>query len=327
LWAAFAGLANASAACRGIPIGFANPALYSIASSNYLNNFHDVTEPSFLNRFANNNPEGKGLFPVATGYDMATGLGTPIGANLAASLCAIASPVFSVGVGNPGPQTSVATQPVALQITGSDSGGATLSYHASGLPEGLAISPDGLISGTPTTPGTTSVTVTARDTKANSSSTTFEWTINAPPPAIKPPIVEPPVISHVSVLGISKRTPKLRFTISTADSAPAFNTIAVSLSHGMTFSRSAKSLLKGIVVKGVSGKRIKFTAKVRGEVLTITLVEPVRTAQFSLSAPAVGVTSSLASKVRRHKLKSLNIAVSVTDTSHTTTRHTLNTKA
>ena len=42
-WAAFTALANASPACRGLTLGFENPALYQIAGRSYAANFHDVT--------------------------------------------------------------------------------------------------------------------------------------------------------------------------------------------------------------------------------------------------------------------------------------------
>jgi hypothetical protein len=111
LWAAFASLVNASAACHGTPIGFANPALYSIAGSSYLSNFHDVVEPDLFTGRANNNPTGTGLYPVGPGYDMTTGIGTPIGPNLAASLCALvpAQPVSPI---QPGPPTQPTGGPI-----------------------------------------------------------------------------------------------------------------------------------------------------------------------------------------------------------------------
>ncbi|HTA05313.1 MAG TPA: S53 family peptidase [Solirubrobacteraceae bacterium] len=92
LWAAFTGLANASPACSGVPIGFANPSLYAIASSSYAGNFRDVVEPSPTTGRANNNTTfGVGPFAVTVGYDMTTGLGAPLGSTLGASLCAIAT--------------------------------------------------------------------------------------------------------------------------------------------------------------------------------------------------------------------------------------------
>jgi hypothetical protein len=68
----------------------------------------------------------------------------------------------------------------SLQITATDSASRrTLTYSATGLPAGLAISSTtGLISGTPTTAGSNSVTVTAKDTTGATGSASFTWTIN-----------------------------------------------------------------------------------------------------------------------------------------------------
>jgi hypothetical protein len=87
----------------------------------------------------------------------------------------------SVSVTNPGNQTGTAGTPTSLPISATDTAGGTLSYRASGLPAGLSINPgSGLISGTPTTVGSTSVTVTATDSTGPSASTSFVWTINPP---------------------------------------------------------------------------------------------------------------------------------------------------
>jgi serine protease len=85
----------------------------------------------------------------------------------------------TVSVTNPGSQTSTVGTAVSLQINASDSGGATLTYSASGLPAGLSISSSsGLISGTPTTASTYSTTVTAKDSTGASGSASFTWTVN-----------------------------------------------------------------------------------------------------------------------------------------------------
>jgi Putative Ig domain len=86
----------------------------------------------------------------------------------------------TVTVTNPGSQTSTVGAAVSLQIHASDSAsGQTLTYSATGLPAGLSInSSTGLISGTPTTAATSSVTVTAQDTTGASGSTSFSWTVN-----------------------------------------------------------------------------------------------------------------------------------------------------
>jgi O-glycosyl hydrolase len=87
----------------------------------------------------------------------------------------------TVTVTNPGNQTTATGTAVSLQVHATDSAaGQTLSYRATGLPAGLSISSStGLISGTPTTAGTSSVTVTATDTTGASGSASFTWTVGS----------------------------------------------------------------------------------------------------------------------------------------------------
>jgi O-glycosyl hydrolase len=86
----------------------------------------------------------------------------------------------TVTVTPPGNQTSTVGTAASVQIKATDSSStATLTYAAANLPAGLSISPStGLISGTPTTAGTSSVTVTATDNTGASGSATFSWTVN-----------------------------------------------------------------------------------------------------------------------------------------------------
>ena len=86
----------------------------------------------------------------------------------------------TVTVTNPGSRTGTVGTALNLQIQASDSAaGQTLTYSAAGLPAGLSInSGTGLISGTPTTAGSSTVTVTASDTTGAKGSATFTWTIN-----------------------------------------------------------------------------------------------------------------------------------------------------
>ncbi|MFJ8442643.1 putative Ig domain-containing protein [Kitasatospora griseola] len=84
----------------------------------------------------------------------------------------------TVTVTNPGSQSGTVGTAASLQIRATDSAsGQTLTYAATGLPAGLSInSATGLISGTPTAAGTSSVTVTATDTTGAAGSTSFGWT-------------------------------------------------------------------------------------------------------------------------------------------------------
>ena len=89
----------------------------------------------------------------------------------------------TVTVAGPGNQTSTVGTAASVQTSASDSkSGQTLTYSATGLPAGLSINAStGLISGTPTAAGTSSVTVKATDTTGASGTTSFSWTVNAAP--------------------------------------------------------------------------------------------------------------------------------------------------
>lgn len=81
---------------------------------------------------------------------------------------------------NPGNQSSIAGNPVSLQLSGSDPAGQPVSYGVTALPPGLALTPaTGRISGTPTTPGSYLVTAVVSD-GVLSDSETFTWTVAAP---------------------------------------------------------------------------------------------------------------------------------------------------
>ena len=85
----------------------------------------------------------------------------------------------TVTVTNPGNQSSSQNSNASLQMSGSSSGGYSLTWGATGLPAGLTINAStGLISGQVTaTPATYPVTVTATDTNGASNSASFNWTV------------------------------------------------------------------------------------------------------------------------------------------------------
>ena len=170
VWAALVTLANASPACSGTSVGFADPALYRVAGgSNYASYFNDVTAGN--NDFTGTNG---GAFAAGPGYDMGSGLGTPIASTLAGALCE------TVTVANPGTQASTLGRKVRLRISASDASNATLAYRATGLPAGLAIGHStGVVTGTPTRAGTSTVVVEATDSGGRASTTSFSWTIRS----------------------------------------------------------------------------------------------------------------------------------------------------
>ncbi|WP_395296436.1 M4 family metallopeptidase [Kitasatospora hibisci] len=82
-----------------------------------------------------------------------------------------------VTVTNPGNQSTKVGTAVNLAIKASG-GSAPLSYSATGLPTGLSINAStGVITGTPTTVGTSNVTVTAKDAANKTGTTSFTWTV------------------------------------------------------------------------------------------------------------------------------------------------------
>ncbi|MFF4563953.1 M4 family metallopeptidase [Streptomyces sp. NPDC001435] len=89
-------------------------------------------------------------------------------------------PSSGVTVTNPGSQTATVGTAVSLQIQASSTNSGALTYSASGLPAGLSInSSTGLISGTPTTAGSSSTTVTVTDSTGATGTATFGWTVSS----------------------------------------------------------------------------------------------------------------------------------------------------
>ncbi len=324
LWAALTALADASSPCRGFTLGFENPALYAIAGGAYAANFHDVTAPAPSAVSAANQPgtndtwsdipdnsqNPSDLYPVLAGYDMATGLGSPVANALGSSLCSVRAPVYTVTVASPGPQITAKGHPVSVMVPGTDSGGARLTYSASGLPTGLGIDPaTGVISGTPSTQQTTTVTVSAGDSFTNAGSASFGWSVVVP---------GKPTENAARLTGLGRRRPKLTFGVAAGAFAPALRSVTIKLPAGLGFARKARSLTRGITVRSGSGA-VTFSAKVRGRALTITFRTAVTKATVTLRGPAITISRAEATRIRKHKVKRLTLTLTTTDASNATT--------
>ncbi|CAM5661326.1 hypothetical protein KAURM247S_06396 [Kitasatospora aureofaciens] len=173
-WAVYGGTSASSPiiaavyADAGTPGAGDVPAKYPYQHASSLNN---VTSG------ANGSCSPSYLCTAGAGYHGPTGLGTPNG--LTAFTAGGSSGGNTVTVTGPGNQSGTVGTATSLQIHASDSAsGQSLTYSATGLPAGLSInSSSGLISGTPTTAGSSNVTVTAKDTTGASGSASFTWSI------------------------------------------------------------------------------------------------------------------------------------------------------
>jgi subtilase family serine protease len=183
LWAGYLALVNQQRTANGNgSLGFINPALYTIGTgSSYNANFHDVTS-------------GSNGYSATTGYDLATGWGSPNGTTLLNTLAGtVAQPGFSLSAspsavsvvqGNAGSSTITST------VVGGFNAAVTLSYST--LPSGVTASfnPGSFTTGsgsstltlttsssTPT--GTYPITITGTS-GATTETTTVNLTVTAP---------------------------------------------------------------------------------------------------------------------------------------------------
>jgi subtilase family serine protease len=328
LWAAFTALANASPACRGFTLGFENPALYAVAGSAYASDFHDVTAASpFAGATGNANnpgtndtwsgsPDNPGnpsdLYPVLAGYDMTTGLGSPIANVLGHTLCLLRAPVYTVHVTGPGSQLSVRGHAVRLVVHGTDSGNAALTYSATGLPLGLGINATtGVISGKPATEETATVTVRATDPFTNTDSTSLAWRVVVPG---RPQLGR---VRHLS--GMARGRPRLSFSVTAGAFAPALRSLTIRLPRGLAFATKRALRARGISVRAGS-RKAAVGAALRAGALAITFKVAVTKASVTIRAPTIVVSDSEAAKVRAHRVRRLSVAVRATDAARTTTR-------
>ncbi|MCB0091528.1 MAG: putative Ig domain-containing protein, partial [Caldilineaceae bacterium] len=89
---------------------------------------------------------------------------------------------------NPGVQSNAVGDSVNLPLSASDADGDSLTFSATGLPNGISINTGtGAIAGTATTAGSFDVTVSVNDGKGGIDSASFGWAVNAP--ANQPPVL------------------------------------------------------------------------------------------------------------------------------------------
>lgn len=225
MWAGYLALANQqSLANGGTALGFINPTLYTIGlGSSYTSDFHDITG-------------GSNGYAATTGYDLATGWGSPNGAALINAL--LGTPVT--------PGFSLSASPASVSVAQGSSGTSTItstvtggfdsavSLTATGQPTGVtvgfsptSITGDGtstltMTVASSTVAGTYSITVTG-----TSGSTTETTAVSLKVTGPNPNFTIRASPSSISVARGSSGTSKITTTIS-----GGFNS-AISLSTGL----------------------------------------------------------------------------------------------
>jgi subtilase family serine protease len=290
MWAALLALANASPACGGSPVGFANPALYRAAATASASDFNDVSSGN--NDFTGTNGS---KYVAGPGYDMASGLGTPNAAALVATLCA-----DSLRLINPGARSSTVHTHVSYQVRTAAAAGRTVTFSARGLPTGLTINPGtGQISGKPRRTGTSTVTIHAGQDLAVAE-TSFRWTIGGPPS-----------ISHVSLTGVGQGRPVLRLSVSSGRRAPEAEALFLLPSAGLRFAANGRR----IKVTGPGGRRLRFRAVATRGTLIVILRAPAPRFRITVSYAAITADRSLVARVVSGRARTERVSAAITDSS------------
>jgi subtilase family serine protease len=131
LWAGYTALVNQQSIANGNKtVGFINPTIYTIGEgSSYDSDFHDITS-------------GSNGYSATTGYDLATGWGSPNGSALINALAgsSTSTPGYSLSA-SPGSVSIVQGNSGSSTITSTVSGGfsGTVTLAASGAPSGVTI--------------------------------------------------------------------------------------------------------------------------------------------------------------------------------------------
>jgi subtilase family serine protease len=247
MWAGYMALINQQAVANGNkPLGFINPALYTIGlSANYTTDFHDITS-------------GSNGFAATTGYDLATGLGSPNGAALISALAgSAATPGFSLAASPTSvsvAQGSSGTSTITSTVTGGFS--SAISLSASGQPTGVTV---GFNPTSITGAGTSTMTMTVASSTATG---TFSITIKG-------------------TSGSTTESTTVTLTVTPVSTKPNF-TITASPT-AITVSRSGSgSATITTAVSGTFNSPIALSATGQGSAQTVTFTPS------SIAAPGSG---------------------------------------
>jgi hypothetical protein len=142
-----------------------------------------------------------------------------------------------------------------------------------------------------------------------------------------------PTVSGGSFSGLAAGHPKLHFKATHGKGAPNIASLAIGLPSGLKFARSAFVTHKTCVTKngkkkcttttsikglGISGASVT-TVALKGGKLVLTLKKAAGSVTVTVQGPVLTESSSLKTKVKNHKVKSLTVTLKVTDAKHTAT--------
>ena len=178
---------------------------------------------------------------------------------------------------------------VSLAVIATDPDGDALTYSAVGLPLGLSIAANtGLISGSPTTAGTSNVVVTVRDARGAVSEKSFDWTIKTPALVFDPINTAPkPVNTPVPFTASVTNATNPQFKWSFGDGAETTYASSAAVSHSYA---TPGLFLVQVTVLDASG--ITNTASFKQAIhLPHTSAQPTQSSNMAVSTDRLWVVN------------------------------------
>lgn len=284
VWAALMALTDASRSCHAAPLGYALPALYRAAGAGYAASFNDVVNGN--NDFSGTN---QGRYGARSGYDEATGLGSPNATTLAGSLCAQTLRLTPMAA-----KRSARGASVGLRLSYVDAPGAKVTLHVFNLPPGLHFSSrTQRITGRARRTGLFDVGVAAIDAQDGVATEGFPWRVGGAPR-----------LRAATVRHAAGPRPGLSFALDAGKAAPALRRLLITVPPELKL-RSTRG------VRVTSGRsHVRLRAKLTGRHLDLMLHRAYQHLTVRLSSP--GVVAG-AARVRR-SVRGRRMSVTLFDT-------------
>jgi kumamolisin len=272
MWAGYLALINQQSVANGNQtLGFINPSLYTLGEgSSYDSDFHDITS-------------GSNGYSATTGYDLATGWGSPNGTGLIDALAPTStSPAFTISA-SPASVSVVKGNSGTSTITTTVSGGfdSAVALSASGQPTGVTVSFNPTSVSAPGSGTSTMTVAVASTTAAGAYTVTVTGTGGG--------------ITHTATVSLTV----------TAPAAGAF-TISVSPSSGSLRQGASGYAVITTAVSGGFDSAVALTASGQPTGVTVSF------SPASIAAPGSGTSDMLLSVARTAKTGTYPITITGT---------------